>query len=727
TPEVWSALPRLGLPGDPRALRQLLGLPSPPSLLDRRHEGVTLRDLGRRLGRSGAGGPSIRRVLDGASAVTVHSGSPSHVPASRALAARSLGGLGRDAVAVLVALAEEAEHPLESLAAAMDHAAATDPDGVLAEVLSLAPSRARPVRTWDARGELHHVTGPVVLLGLAIRATPRDRPTDPGLAPLAESALAGTGFHGELIGWFDRLPEAERVRWIDEALTRRPHDWSGRALARGLEVLPDASIVAHLPHLDPIDVVSALPPRRVAALAPALAERTRGFLAERRRWMRDAVRQEHDRLAAALRTKGSAALRAWRAADPTPPVALPAEPRRTAAPTPTAAADAVARAVVDLVLEEPLLGWLLGRIERELGETTPTMGLRVGPGPRVALVVNPGWFCALAQRVRVGALRHEVLHLLFGHPFRTSLASVDLDAYGTAADLVVNEHPGRWPLPGDARRMPFGSPPLPPDGTLDGWYAALLERRFLSDTALGGVWHSDHRMWREPAGSTAPDATEAGAAMDGLVAEGVEALAGDALWGLDPGLHAAVLGAVERHRSTLDWRRALRTFAASSRRTVVRPTLKRRSRRYGTFPGTRIRRLHRVAVAIDTSGSISLALLHTFFAEVAAMSAAGTEVVVVECDAAVQKVWAYTGQPPEEVHGRGGTAFEPVMRWLHGDVGRFDGLVYLTDGKGPAPTTRPPCAVLWVVAPLGDTGPHLRFGRAVKIPPRSDDLGSRRR
>lgn len=28
----------------------------------------------------------------------------------------------------------------------------------------------------------------------------------------------------------------------------------------------------------------------------------------------------------------------------------------------------------------------------------------------------------------------------------------------------------------------------------------------------------------------------------------------------------------------------------------------------------------------------------------------------------------------------------------------FDGCLYLTDGCGPAPETRPPCKLLWVVA-----------------------------
>jgi predicted metal-dependent peptidase len=122
---------------------------------------------------------------------------------------------------------------------------------------------------------------------------------------------------------------------------------------------------------------------------------------------------------------------------------------------------------------------------------------------------------------------------------------------------------------------------------------------------------------------------------------------------------------------------------------------------------------------VDTSGSVSADTLAVFFHEIGALHRSGSEVVVVECDARVQRAWRFTGATPEEVHGRGGTAFEPVMRWLRGaDAERFDALVYLTDGVGPAPETRPPCPMLWVLTPEAEPGPHLRFGGVVKIPRR---------
>jgi predicted metal-dependent peptidase len=713
-PEVWAALPRIGLPETPTALARWCGVAPAPSPLDGRLGRGRVRDLVPDLGRSGAGGPEIRRSTGTASA-TLRPGGRQRAPEGRSRAQRALGELGAAAPPALLALAEEEELPWEALAGAVRYAVAADPAGVWAAVLALAPDRTSPVTRWDARGAVSLPAGPVALLALGTAAAAAlGREPPPALDPLAAVAIGDEAFHPAFLAWLDALPEARREAAALDLLRRRAADLRGQALVGALQAVDDDAVRAALPALDPAFAIEALPPARVAALAPALVARAAGFLAERARWMRERVVDERQRIDAAVRAKGAVAGRAWRAATGAP--ALPRARPRTGAPA--RAGEDLSRAAVELVLEEPLFGWLLGRIRRIDTDETPTMGLRPEADGGVALLVNPGWFAALPARQRPGALRHEVLHLLFGHPFRPDVAHADLGALGTAADLVVNRFAGRWPLPGDARRDPWGAPPLLPDAPLDDLYAALLARRFTDRAGPDEVWHSDHRHWRRSGDpSRGGDPLAASRAFDALVDEGVAALGGEALQGLAPGLRALVLGAVERHRSALDWRRVLRAFAASARRTSLHHTLTRRSRRYGTFPGIRLRRHQRLAVAVDTSGSIDGETLRRFFAEIDALHRAGGEVVVVECDAAVQRAWRYTGRPPEEVHGRGGTAFEPVMRWLHDpEVGRFDGLVYLTDGEGPAPATRPPCPVLWVLAPGGSAGEHLRFGRAVAIP-----------
>ena len=47
---------------------------------------------------------------------------------------------------------------------------------------------------------------------------------------------------------------------------------------------------------------------------------------------------------------------------------------------------------------------------------------------------------------------------------------------------------------------------------------------------------------------------------------------------------------------------------------------------------------------------------------------------------------------------------------------QFDGAIYLTDGWAPEPVIRPPCKLIWVITPDGQTGEHLKYGRAIQLP-----------
>jgi predicted metal-dependent peptidase len=129
-------------------------------------------------------------------------------------------------------------------------------------------------------------------------------------------------------------------------------------------------------------------------------------------------------------------------------------------------------------------------------------------------------------------------------------------------------------------------------------------------------------------------------------------------------------------------------------------------------PGIKIQRLRSVLVAVDTSGSIGEAELEAFFNEIHGIWRSGSAVYVLGCDAAVHDAFEYRGKAPVQMGGGGGTAFEPVFAWMAANRSRrFDGVIYLTDGYGSAPKTKPPCRVLWVVTAAGGVGDHLLWGR----------------
>ncbi len=76
------------------------------------------------------------------------------------------------------------------------------------------------------------------------------------------------------------------------------------------------------------------------------------------------------------------------------------------------------------------------------------------------------------------------------------------------------------------------------------------------------------------------------------------------------------------------------------------------------------------------------------------------DVIVVECDAAVQAVYPYEG-PIEHVRGRGGTNFRPALEANFLKETAPDVVVYFTDGHGPAPAVAPTIPVVWCLTVRG--------------------------
>jgi len=424
------------------------------------------------------------------------------------------------------------------------------------------------------------------------------------------------------------------------------------------------------------------------------------------------------------------------------------------------------RSIVAMLLKEPFYGHLLGGVVRRIGDQVPTAAVALTPrGPE--LIVNPDFFMnELNTQERVAVIKHEALHLVFRHLYRPLMKNGNAELFNIAADIVVNQHVAPWPLPDSAVRLSsFPDLGLKPDQTLE-WYYEKLNRLHQAirssgletatdsvDSAnepasanggspksaealrriLGPQRHSDHRFWASCGGSGFADSADSqnhgeepalGEALRGALESDLERhllRARDRTsaqqWGSMPvGIRAEISVVEQSRKSLVDWRRTLRLFAANGYRTRVAPTSKRMSKRFNTFPGIRIKREQRVAVVIDTSGSINADTLALFFSEIRGVWRTGAEVVVIECDAAVQQTYAYRGRLPESTKGGGGTAFDPAFEWLRDPRnGRFDACMYLTDGYGPAPEVQPRCPLMWVLTPDGHSGPHLKWGRMIQI------------
>lgn len=412
-------------------------------------------------------------------------------------------------------------------------------------------------------------------------------------------------------------------------------------------------------------------------------------------------------------------------------------------------ADEVSRGIVALLIKEPFYGHLLSGVVRRIDDKVPTAAVSLTPHG-LHLIVNPEFFMKeLKKDERVAVIKHEALHLLFRHLYRPLIQKGDAKLFNIAADLVVNQHVAPWPLPEMAVTLrAFPDMALEADQTLEWYYEKLksLNNSMQSGKAsgspqseealqrvMGEPQQGDHSFWFAGGGEGFSESSSEGSGSGSVLSEGLRrAMEADLErhllrardhsaskgWGNLPAEIRAELDAIaQRRKPQIDWKRTLRLFASSGYRTEVVATNRRMSKRFGTFPGIRIRRKQRLAVVIDTSGSIGDEVLEVFFREIHGIWKNDAEVMVVECDADVQRAYDYKGETPKAVEGGGGTSFDPALTWVsHPRNGSFDACIYLTDGYATEPEVRPRCPLLWVITANGNVGNHLKFGRSIQLP-----------
>lgn len=221
----------------------------------------------------------------------------------------------------------------------------------------------------------------------------------------------------------------------------------------------------------------------------------------------------------------------------------------------------------------------------------------------------------------------------------------------------------------------------------------------------------------KPGHGAQPEGTQAGQSQ--TLGQGAQSANGPAASGLDNEWQVRVRqaaaitkgrgtipGAIERIISALnepqvDWREQLRAWVDD--RTIWDYTYSRPNKRVlhagYILPGQQADGCGKLALVVDTSGSISDNILQAFSNEMQGMLDTGAvgEVVVVFCDARVQHTESFNaGEIIQlKVHGGGGTAFRPAFEWIAQNEPDVRAVVYFTDLECGDFGQEPGCPVLW--------------------------------
>jgi len=369
---------------------------------------------------------------------------------------------------------------------------------------------------------------------------------------------------------------------------------------------------------------------------------------------------------------------------------------------------AVTFSIVELVRHAPFYAHIIQQLERifvdgDKETDVPTMGV----GKRrsellIKLYVNRKFVRELIEgatsrsqgslMVR-GVLEHEVLHLVFRH---LTLTFSDKIRGNVACDLVVNSCIPENRLPKIALRPEqYG---FEPNKSAFWYYRHLLDNEEFQkqmrngEFGIGGALQDiidSHKSWEE----AAKDPLMGEFAKD-IIRKAKELCNGQNYGSVPSEVVQQIDGILKKKPYIIPWNRVLRIFCASASESALDWTMSRKSRRYGTRPGTKKEDVLSLAVAVDTSGSISDEQLGVFFSEVLWIWKNGASVTIIECDAEIAtEPYPFRGKFPGKIHGRGGTDLEPPLKFAER---RFDALIYFTDGYAPKINTRYRISTLFV-------------------------------
>lgn len=178
----------------------------------------------------------------------------------------------------------------------------------------------------------------------------------------------------------------------------------------------------------------------------------------------------------------------------------------------------------------------------------------------------------------------------------------------------------------------------------------------------------------------------------------------------------------KRPKPVTDWKRYFRRYLGNEFSEFIRKSKKRESRRFPDAAGNRHRRKSHILVAIDTSGSVSMPEFREFFGQIKTLTATA-DFHIVECDTKIQYEYDYKGRPNENLHGGGGTSFQPVVDLYNKDKKKYDALVFFTDGYASIPKDTPK-DTLWVISSQGDQEDRKKYkvnGASVAFIPKKQE------
>ena len=388
-----------------------------------------------------------------------------------------------------------------------------------------------------------------------------------------------------------------------------------------------------------------------------------------------------------------------------------------------------------LLQSEPFFASLSRRIHKHETKSIPTAGVCVNPHTaQFEMVYNPDFMGSLTDKQKLGVLKHEFYHIIFEHvTSRLPPEGMNMQ-WNVATDLAINSHiadelPDGGCIPGKAG-TPFEKYPV--GLSAEAYYDMVKnDEQFKQDpqngdgdgegeggegggqgnpsqgngqgSSLGDFNLDDHSGWGDVDEDTKAMAKER--LKDALEKAAKEANSGRGWGSVSSSVRKQIMDMVT---PKVDWRKVLRYFIKQSQRADKRSTVRRLNKRFPYIhAGKKIRRQAKIAISIDQSGSVSDAMLASFFAELNGLANLATFTVIpfdTEVDENLVYEWKKGQKRTWERVKCGGTCFNAPTLYVNKQG--FDGHIILTDMEAPKPKPSK-CQRIWFTDERGKANPYF--------------------
>ena len=362
-----------------------------------------------------------------------------------------------------------------------------------------------------------------------------------------------------------------------------------------------------------------------------------------------------------------------------------------------------------LLQGEPFLSQFSMRLDKRENNSIRTCGVRLNDKTlKYEFCYNNDFMNSLEPKHAVGVLKHEFYHLILGHVTGrfSKERQENMKVWNIAADLAINSYiseelPDIAVVPG---LRDFSE--LPKYQSADWYYDYLTSNKddFEELFKEGGDMQTldDHSEWGNGSGSDTDGdykSTTQQVADERLkedLKKVAEKCSKGSSWGSVPQkIREKIMERVQS--SALDWRKTLRHFCVTSLKSERTSSIKRLNKRYPfVHPGKKSKRLAKIAVSVDQSGSVSDDQLAKFSAELNKLAEI-VEFTVVPFDTVVATEEVFSWQKGKKIDlkrvSMGGTNFDAPTDFVN--QGTYDGHIVMTDLMAPVPK-RSNCKRIWV-------------------------------